>query len=204
MNFLKVFTGSEGDCKKQKKSHHVAHSASDLIYRISNNSVNDFHPTEVPTALQKLTQIQVKAKADEWASIDAKIRRAQAAKEADLEEVLRRHKDEIDPICEKHDPKIKALYEKKFAIEKEVLDWLNTHGQAITLAGEKAVAANETKIGNRVISPKRFFEEVKERTEAFWGCMTVGIAKAEELLGKAKIDALSEKPKKIVPSLTLK
>lgn len=151
--------------------------------------------------MKKLTQTQVKEKADEWAVLEAKIKNLEAKRNAELDPLIRRHAAETAPIYDRHDPKIKALYEKKFAIESEVIAWLDAQGKPITVAGNLGVAANEIKIGNRVIDARKFFDLAKDK---FWECVTVGVAKAEKLLGKTAIDEVSVKETKLVASLKLK
>lgn len=154
--------------------------------------------------MAKLTQAEIKAKADEWAAYDAKITKAEQAKNEALDPFIVRFNEDTKAIHAKHGPKIQQLRDAKALIEAEVMDWLSTQGKPITLAGEKAVATVEVKVGSRVIDVEKFFAAVKEKNTAFWACVSVVIAKAEKLIGAAKVDEISTKKTGLVPSLKLK
>lgn len=154
--------------------------------------------------MAKLTQAEVKAKADEWAGLQMKMRKAESAKIIELQPHLDKYDKVTAPIIELHDAKIGKLYEKATSIETEVLGWLNGVGKPVVLSGELAVAAVETQVGARVINVEKFFDLVKEKNAAFWGCVSVAIKKAEELIGKEKVDEISGKGSKLEASLRLK
>jgi hypothetical protein len=154
--------------------------------------------------MAKLSQADIRAKADEWVSLGNKIEKAQAARDADLKP----HQDKYQKACEDvyavHDPKIEKLQAKRDAIERDVIDWLESQGKTISIETDKAVASNQLKVGARVIDPHRFFEKAKDKGVAAWDCVTVMIAKAEKLLGKTAVDEISTKDSKLVASLKLK
>ena len=154
--------------------------------------------------MTKLTQGEIKGLADKWAEVNAKIAKAETAKNAEIDPFLVRFNEDTEPIRVKHDKKINSLREQADEIEGQVLGWLNGVGKPIALAGEKAVAAVEAKIGNRVINVQKFFDSVKDKNVAFWECVSVAIAKAEKLVGKDKVDAVSSKESKLVATLKLK
>ena len=151
--------------------------------------------------MAKPTQAEIKRKADEWAVLNAKIAKAEDTRDVELLPFKELFEKKINPILANHQPKITKLIEKRDAVQKEVLGWLETHKKPIVLTGELAVAANETSIGARVIDPKKFFDVVKEQTAAFWDCVTVGIAKAQELIGKKTVDSISAKPSSLKATL---
>jgi hypothetical protein len=157
--------------------------------------------------MSKLSQSAIKTKADEWAAIQGKIQIADIARNAALAPILERQADELQLASAKHDQKISKLQQEADAIEAEVLEWLETQGE-ITVTGARAIAERrtETKIGARVIDVKKFFDAAKSKGEAMWDCVTVAVAKAEKLLGKKEIDAISEKKESvsIVKQLRLK
>lgn len=154
--------------------------------------------------MAKLTQAQVKDKINEWAALAKKIERAESAMKAEVEPLLRKYEADARPILERHEPKIKKLLDRQFEIEAEVLGWLNGVGKPIALDGETAVAVNEVIVCKRVISVQQFFDRVKERSSAFWDCVSIGVAKAEKLIGKKAVDEVSTKETKLVASLKLK
>jgi hypothetical protein len=154
--------------------------------------------------MAKLSQADIKAKADEWADLGKKIAKAETAMNDELGPFLILHNEAIKPILEKHEPKIGKLRDKQSEILVEITGWLNAQGKPIVLAGEKAVAAVEMKVGPRAVDPKTFFDLVKTKGSEFWACLKVEIAKAEKFLGKSELDKISEKKSGLVPTLKLK
>jgi hypothetical protein len=151
--------------------------------------------------MAKPTRAEIKQKVDEWARLDAKAKKAADARNAELNVFLQKHQKAIQPILDHHEPKIQKLVDQRQAIEKEILGWLREYGKPIVLTGELAVAANETSIGARVIDPKKFFDAVKEKTASFWECVNIVIAKAETLIGKKTVNAISTKPSSLKATL---
>jgi hypothetical protein len=154
--------------------------------------------------MPKLTQNEIKSKADEWAKLGKRIERCEAEKNAELDPFIKKHLKGIQPILDHHDPKIQKLRDQQAEIYSEIVGWLNNQGKPLTLAGELAVATVETKVGSRVIDVKKFLEKAKDKGEALWDCVSVAIAKAEKLIGKTAVDEISTKDTKLVPSLKLK
>lgn len=152
----------------------------------------------------KLTQAEVKVLADRWAEIGASIDAAERKKNAALEPLIEQHNEACKPVLAKFEPKIQKLREEQAAIEKQVTDWLTAQGKPIVLDATLAVAANEVKVGSRVIDPEKFFKLVRAKGSEFWGCLTVHIAKAEKFLGKTEVDKIASKESKLVPTLKLK
>lgn len=154
--------------------------------------------------MAKLTREKVKELTNEWAKLQAKITRAEAARNAEIDPYLVEFNERTEPIRARHDTKILSLRTQADEIEAKVLGWLNGVGKPIALDADAAVAANETVVGKRVISVQQFFDRVKERSAAFWDCVSVGVAKAEKLIGKTAVDEISMKETKLVASLKLK
>lgn len=154
--------------------------------------------------MAKLTQAEVKAAADEWADLQAKITKAENAKNAEIDPYLVKFNKETAPILAKHESKINKLREQAGELEQTVIGWLNGVGKPIALEGEKAVAEVHLKESSRTIDSQKFFELVKAKGAEFWGCVSVGIAKAEKFLGKTEVDRISSKETKLVASLKLK
>lgn len=154
--------------------------------------------------MAKLTQAEVKAKADEYAGLQQKIQKAEDAKARELAPFEAEFEEKTAAIVEKHDAKIVKLANQAAAIEDEVLGWLNGVGKPIALEGELAVASVQLKTSSRKIDPETFFKYVKDKSAAFWDCVSIGIAKAEKLVGNDKIDQISSTESKLVASLKLK
>lgn len=154
--------------------------------------------------MAKLSQAAVKELADEWADVGEQIAKLDQKRNAELDPLIERHNLEMKPILDKYDPKIAKLQERRSEIWDEVTGWLTAHGKAISLEGERAVAAVEVKVGARTIDPEKFFKLVKAKGSEFWGCLTVQIAKAEKFLGKTEVDKIAEKKNGLVPTLKLK
>jgi uncharacterized protein YecT (DUF1311 family) len=151
--------------------------------------------------MAKLSQAAIKAKADEWGSYKRKIAKLESDKTEELKEFMEQFAAATKEINDAYDPKLKSLRDKAAAVEAEVIAWLTEHGEAITLSGKIANAVNADKIGNRVVDAVKFFERAGEK---FWSCVTVGVKKAEEAIGKTELDKICTKPKTLEPSLTLK
>lgn len=152
----------------------------------------------------RFTQTEIKTKADEWARKGEEIEKASAARDKALEPYIAGYNDAIAPVLAKYEPKIDRLTRERNEIEAEVIGWLNGVGKPLALTGELAVATVESKIGSRAIDVEKFFAAVKDKNAAFWACFSVLVAKAEKLLGAAKVDEISTKPTKLVASLKRK
>lgn len=151
--------------------------------------------------MAKLTKAEVRTRIDEWAAATAKLQRMEKTRDAEL---AVEHGLTMQPIIDRHEPKLAPVRAKAAALEAEILEWLGTQGKDITVEGEAAVAANELKTGNRSVPARSFFDAVRDKSEAFWECVTIGIAKAETLLGKNRIDAMAVKQTKLVATVKLK
>jgi hypothetical protein len=151
--------------------------------------------------MAKLTQAEVKAKADEWALINKKIEKLEASKTEELVEFQIQYQASIAEITDAYDPKINPLRDKAKAIETEVIAWLKDLNKPIALCAQFAEAVNEKKDGDRVVDAKKFFALAKDK---FWSCVTVGVKKAEEAIGKEELNKICTKPSTIKSSLRLK
>lgn len=154
--------------------------------------------------MAKLSQAQIKELTDEWADLQTQIAKLNRKRSEAIEPLIEKHNEELKAILAKHDPKIDKLNVRQLEIYSQVTEWLSAQGKPIVLAGEKAVAAVEVKVGARVVDPKVFFDLVKAKGSEFWACLKVEIAKAEKFLGKTEVDRISEKKSGLVPTLKLK
>lgn len=155
---------------------------------------------------KQLTQKGVRELCDEWAGLQSQISKAEQAKQRALDPVIERHNEELKPVLAKHEPKIAKLRERADEIEARVKGWLDSQSEDMTVTADMAVAARttETKIGQRIVDVKKFLEAAKRHGEAMWECVSVAVAKAEKLLGKTELDAISTKNETVNVSTTLR
>lgn len=156
--------------------------------------------------MAKLTQTQVKEKADKWAAAKAKIAKAEKDRSAEIEPYLQQYNEDTKPIVEKYDAKIGKLQQEADALETELLGYLSEQTKDVQLDGKLAVAERktETKIGSRVIDVQKFLETAKSHGSKMWECVSVAIKKAEDLIGKKEVDAIATKPTTTVTTTTLR
>ena len=154
--------------------------------------------------MPKLTQATVKTKADEWFKTGQQIEKAERARSEALRPYEEKFEKDTKPVREAHDAKIQKLYDKQSELEREVIEWLESQKKPITVAGDKAIAENVTKVGSRVIDPQKYLDKAKDKGSAMWDAVTIVIATAEKLLGKKTIDEISTKKSKLVASLRAK
>jgi hypothetical protein len=151
--------------------------------------------------MPKLTQAEIKAKADEWAKAIGLVAKAVETKEAFLA-----------PLVEPHDRKIEKLQDQADKIEAEIIAWLDGQPKAIRLEAKKAIAELElferTTLGPRVIDPEKFIATAKRQNKNPWPCIKVEVGKGEKLLGPKDINSISERSETTTtvrfPSLRLK
>lgn len=148
--------------------------------------------------MPKLSKADIKSKLAEWESLSKKIAKAQETMETEMVPAVRRFAVATKPIREHWDPKIAKLTEQRAAVQKEVTDWLKSQKKDVAVETDTAIAERTTGLGPRVIDIKKFFEAAKSKSEsAIHECINVLIDKAEKLLGKKEVDAISDRfPKK--------
>lgn len=145
----------------------------------------------------KLSKNGVKEKLAEYAGIRAKIVKAENAQNAELEPLLEKYNLDSQPVLEKHAKKLEPLIAKADEIESEIHGFLNVQDEDIAIEAEGFVAERktQTKLGARVIDVKAFLERAKKKGEAMFACISIGVKKAEDLMGK-EIDEISDRPSK--------
>lgn len=154
--------------------------------------------------MARLTQSEIRAKADEWAAAGEKLKRLEAKFDEAAEPFIEELNAAMAPLIAEYEPKLAKLRARQNEISAEINEWLNAQGKPITIAGEKAIAAVEAKVGSRVVDPKTFFDLVKAKGAEFWACLRVEIGKAEKLLGSSTVDGISTKKTHYQASLRLK
>lgn len=168
--------------------------------------------------MAKLTQAEVKAKAEEFAGYQKQIDKLEAKlfietesivdrHAAEMEKLVAKHEAELKPFNDKYQPKIDKLDTKAASIETEIVDWLKSQKKSITIETENAIAEffkGKRQSRERVASVPMFLEFVKTKGDEVYKCMVVQLKGAEELIGKKELDAICEKPYKDVEEASLK
>ena len=143
----------------------------------------------------KLKKSDVKEKLAEYAVIRAKIVKVEDAQNRELEPLIEKYNEESKPVLAKHGKKLDPLIEQADALEEEIRGFLNAQDKDIAIEADGFVAERktQTKLGARVIDVKAFLERAKKKGEAMFACISIGVKKAEDLLGK-EIDEISSRP----------
>lgn len=147
--------------------------------------------------MAKLSKSAVKEKLAEYAAVQKKISATESTENAEIDPFLVKFERDTKAIRAKYEKKRTPLFEKAAAIEAEVEEFLSSQEKDIEIeeAGYVAERKTQTKLLARVIDVKKFLEVAKKKGEAMYACISVGVKKAEDLLGK-EIDLISERPEK--------
>jgi|GEM_PF-2619017 len=154
--------------------------------------------------MARLTQAEIRSLADEWAGLNKKIGKATNAMGAELDPYIREHNEAIKPVLGKWEPKIAKLETMRDEIADTVTNWLREYGKPVSIESNAAVAANHLKASGRVIDAETFFNKIKDRSAAFWGCVTIAIQKADKYLGKTLVDEIATTKTGLTSTLKLK
>jgi len=149
--------------------------------------------------MARLSKSDIAHKAERWALAMRERAKLDAAKEAAMAPLIKRHADEMQKVLDAHDPKISAVEQKADALYTEVVDWLNSQCKPVAIESRSAIAEllKGEKLRDRVIDVKKFLAYAKRKGDAVYDCVSVGVAKAEKLLGKTELDKISVRP--VVP-----
>ena len=137
-------------------------------------------------------------------------KKTELSRNKELDPLIREHNAKIAPIVETYDAKLTPLRSQSTDLEKEIDALLkaNVDGEGdpvpVHIATEMAGAELTKTEGARVVSVLKFFDSVKTRTAAFWECLKVEVGKADKLLGKDKVDQISEKSTSFKVKISLK
>lgn len=157
--------------------------------------------------MAKLSQAAIKEKLAEYAVTMAKLERAENAQNAELEPLLEKYNEDTKPILAKHEKKLSPLMAKRDVLSAEIYGYLGGQEKdvEIEMSGYVAERKTQTKLLPRVIDIKKFLDIAKKKGEAMYACLTVGVKKAEDLLGD-EINQISTRPEKreVVTQLRLK
>ena len=149
--------------------------------------------------MAKVNQKIIKEKLDAWGVLQAKIGKVVSKRDKQLTPLIAEHNEKTKPILEEFDLKVAPFRAQAAEIEKEISAILTAnideHGKPIPviIASETASVTVTKSEGARIVSVQKFFDLVKTKTSAFWDCLSVGVAKADKLIGKDKVDEISDK-----------
>ncbi len=158
--------------------------------------------------MAKLTQAQVKEKAEEYAKCAKQIGKLNAGyaketaelyarQETELAKVIAAHTQELQPFEDKFQPKIDKLNDKAAGLYSEILGWLQGQSKSVTIETENTILRllKGSRPGNRKVDPAKFIEIcVKRGIEGFWKAVNVVLKDAEPILGKNDLEAICSKP----------
>jgi hypothetical protein len=160
--------------------------------------------------MAKISKAKLKEQLDEWAEAKRAEEQLIAECEAEIAPIRERFEKKCAPIREQYTAAILSWQQRaseiETAISENLLSNLNEDGSvAITEIIADGAKAQVMTTGKREIEPSAFFDTTPEpaRDKSFWGCVQIGIAKAEKFLG-SRIDAIAQKKFSHRVQITLK
>lgn len=157
-----------------------------------------------------LNQKLLKEKLDEFAGVEAKILKLTARRNKELDPFIEEHNEKIKPIVERYGATVSPLNAKSAELKKEIEAMLRANTDAdgnpklVTVKSDKATVQVSVSEGARVVDVQKFFALVKDKSGLFWQSLNVVIKHAEKLVGKEKIDEISEKKTTYSMAISLK
>lgn len=147
--------------------------------------------------MAKLTKATVKERLAEIAVVEKKLKLAGDAQDAEMEPFLERYNEDTKPVIAKFEKKMRPLLEKRDELLEGLYGFLEQQEADISIESNGWVAERKTqkKLLPRVIDVKKFIEAAKKKGEAMYACITIGVKKAEDLMG-SEIDNISTRPEK--------
>lgn len=144
--------------------------------------------------MAKLTKPEVIELLDEYAMLEKRLGKLAQKRDDELAPLIEAHNEATKPIYDEFEHRSAKIRAKRDEIDTQIREHLLAAKRDQVITGEKATAERrtETKIGSRVIDPKKFYDTVQEKAAEFWGCLSVGIAKAEKFLGKTQVDEIAD------------
>lgn len=144
--------------------------------------------------MAKLTKSEVIELLGEFAKLEKRLQTLAKKRDDELSPLIEAHNEASRPILDEFEAKSTKIRAKRDEVNAQIKGYLDAAGRDQVITGEKAYAERktETKVGPRVIDPKTFYDTVKAKGSEFWGCLSVGIAKAEKFLGKTSVDEIAD------------
>lgn len=160
--------------------------------------------------MAKVKEKEVKVKLEQWADLQEKIGKAEIVRNKKLDPLQREFHEKTKPILEACELKTQGWKQQSNLLESEIKALVEADRDAdgnpkpITISTDTATAVVEKKVGARVVNVKKYFDFVKVKTDAFWKSLKVTIKDAEPIVGKNKIDDLSDKKTEFITAIRLK
>jgi hypothetical protein len=152
----------------------------------------------------------------EWGELNRKKAKLEAKRDEELKPLTTAYQEECAPINAKFNPKLERLNEQLDEVAKSLVEFFEsgidreTNEVKVQLLEGEVGSDGLYPVGEVANSPKRtiparvFFDKVAERTQDFFDCLTVGIAKAEAWLGQKKVDAMADLKSNFSVKLSMK
>ena len=149
--------------------------------------------------MPRVIKKHVKDKLEQWTKVQKQIAKAEKKANTRINPIIERHNEEMKPFLEEREHKVAPLKATAAELEKEITAMItvdrDTDGnpKPIMIDSVNAIATVEKKEGTRVVDVQKYFEAVKTKGVDFWKSLKVTIKAAEPIVGKNKIDYLSDK-----------
>ena len=153
---------------------------------------------------EKISKKRAQELIDELHELKKKNAQLIAVRDTELAFPKAEHEKACAPINEKYNARLSKFAGDIASKEKDLKEFLlagfdeQTGAVALGLL-ESAVVKGKQLVAvvkvasSRVVEPEGFFKAVSERTAEFWGCLTVGLQKAEKFIGKNRVEELADK-----------
>lgn len=140
---------------------------------------------------------------DEWGSVMRQKTALEAERDEKLKPMAARYQKACQPVNDEYNPQLEPLNARAAELATQLTEFMeggiNRETNEVKLqllegeADEGLYPVIEVQAKSaRTIAARAFFEKVTERTQDFFDCLTVGIAKAEAWLGTKAVDAMAD------------
>lgn len=154
--------------------------------------------------MARLSKKQLAEMVDRWAAAVKKIEKIDAEESAALAPAREQFEEAAAEVRQRFESRRSRAESERDNLQNQIIGWMSDQNSPLVIEGKNAIAANELKIGNRVIDVKKFLDLYPRFGEAIYNCLSVTIKKAESLIGSELVDQISSKTEKIVTTLRLK
>jgi DNA-binding transcriptional MerR regulator len=144
--------------------------------------------------MAKKTLEEIKEIADEYAQVAKQIARIETARERVMAPVVERHAEEMAEATGSHDKRIAKLQKQADELRGEVIAFVADKKKTYSAESGLATFGVEvgTKAGPRIIDRTKFIALCKKKGVDIWNIAKIMVEKADELLGKKEVAAISE------------
>ncbi len=130
---------------------------------------------------------------EQWADQKEEVQKIRAKMEAAITPIRNELESKIAEVSGKFEFRIADAEKRAVELEHSLLEFLSRKKPPFQIESDRAIAAIIEKIGRRVIDVRQFIQIASDRGDAMYDALTVGVAKAERLLGAETIDRISTK-----------